>query len=179
METTQRDGVLISLEGISGCGKTYIVTKLQASLREIPLTFIKEVADRKGDGLDLRIITLLSNSQDRFFRMGAPLTETFLLLALKMYDFEAMISPTLTQGGIVVEDRSIDTIAVYQSLLLWPHDQERWLAAANTIYDQATAWRRPPDITFLLEDDFNTALCRAQQRSKRSFNSDEVTVLRN
>lgn len=179
MDTTQHDGILASLEGISGCGKTYFVAKLQAALKETPTTFIKEVTNRQGNGLDLRIITLLSNSEDRFFRMGVPRTETFLLLALKMYDYEALISPTLAQGGIAIEDRSLDTIAVYQSILLWPHNQERWLETANMIYDQATHWRRPPDITFLLEDDFDMALVRAQQRSKRTFNSDEVAILRN
>ena len=178
MSATQHNGVLASLEGISGSGKTYFIAKLQQALRDSSPTFIKEVADRQGDGLDLRIITLLTNSEDRFFRMGAPRTETFLLLALKMYDFEALIAPALARGDMVIEDRSLDTIAVYQSLLLWPHHQERWLETANTLYDQAARWRRPPDITFLLEDDFDTALRRAQMRSQRAYNSDEVAILR-
>lgn len=178
METAPREGLLVSLEGISGCGKTYLSAKLHAALKEFPTTCVQEIAERRGDGLDLRIIALLHHSQDRFFRMGAPLTETFLLQALKMYDFEALIAPVLTQGSVVIEDRSLDTIAVYQALMLWPQQQERWLGTAQTLYEQAAHWRRPPDVTFLLEDDFDTALARAQQRSTRRFNVDEVTVLR-
>lgn len=175
--TSAHESILISFEGISGCGKTYFIGKLHTALKDLPTTSVQEVTDRRGDGLDLRILSLLSTSQDRFFRTGAPLTETFLLLALKMYDFEACIAPLLAQGGMVIEDRSIDTIAVYQALLLWPQQQERWLTTAHLLYEQAAQWRRPPDITFLLEDDFHTALARAQQRSGRRFNQDEVTVL--
>lgn len=170
-------GLLVSLEGISGVGKSYCISKLQASLRDLAPSCVKEVMDRQGDGLDRRIIRLLTDSEDRFFRMGAPITETFLLLSLKMYDYEALIAPILAQGGIVIEDRSLDTIAIYQSLLLYPAEQDCWLLSANTLYDQASRWRRPPDLTFLLEDDFDMALSRAAQRAKRPFNRDEVGVL--
>ncbi|MEO6890602.1 MAG: thymidylate kinase [Ktedonobacteraceae bacterium] len=176
---TPHNGIVVSLEGISGCGKTYFVAQLQQALGTPSPVCIQEVADRQGDGIDLRILTLLGGSEDRFFRMGTPRTETFLLLALKMYDYEAVIAPALAQGRIVIEDRSIDTIAIYQSLMLWPHDQSQWLTTARTLYEQATRWRRAPDLTFLLEDDFTTSVGRAQQRSQRIYNADEVTVLHN
>jgi len=172
-------GILASLEGISGCGKTFFMTKLHEELRNIPATLVGEIMDRRGEGLDQRIIMALSHTSDRFFRTGLPRSETFLLLALKMFDYETTIAEALDKGKIVVEDRSIDTIAVYQSIILCPGCPDQMVNTANEIYALAAKWRRPPDITFLIEDDFDTMMSRAQKRIGRTFTNDELDILRN
>lgn len=110
-------GVLCSLEGISGVGKSYLAHILKEVMVDVPVTFVSEVVDRHGRELDREIIAVLAASKDRFFRGGKPLTETFLLLALKMFDFETCIAPFLAEGHVVIEDRSLDTIAIYQALI--------------------------------------------------------------
>jgi len=172
-------GILASLEGISGCGKSYFVSKLREEFRDTNVTFIVEVSDRTGEKLDQRIIEALSQTNDRFFRVGVPRTETFLILALKLFDYETAIVEALKKGAIVIEDRSIDTIAVYQSIMLCPGQPDRMLDTANDIYKLAAKWRRPPDITFLIEDDFATAIGRAQTKLGRTFTDDELDILRN
>jgi dTMP kinase len=174
----QITGIDVSLEGISGCGKSYVLSRLREALQDVPITFIEEIEDRESAGLDQGIAALLRKSGDRFFRSGHPKTETLLLLALKAYDAETEIAPALAAGNIVLEDRGIDTIAIYQALVLHPFDPEQQLREANRLYDFATQWRQPPHITFLLEDEFATSLERAQQRAAHNYSAQEVALLR-
>jgi dTMP kinase len=171
-------GILCSFEGISGVGKSYLTNALKTLMTDVPVTFVSEVVDRCGRELDRDIIGILSASGDRFFRGGRPRTETFLLLALKMFDFEARIAPLLAEGHLVIEDRSIDTIAIYQALILHPEEPEQQLRTAREIYALASCWRQPPQVTFLIEDHFDVALARVEQREKQRLTEDEVAVLR-
>ncbi|BCL79645.1 thymidylate kinase [Ktedonobacteria bacterium brp13] len=174
----QDHGWLVSFEGISGCGKTYLIEALRSRVSIETTTFVTEVVDREGSALDREIINILAKAQDRFFRGGKPRTETFLLLALKMFDYEARIAPALATEHIVIEDRSIDTIAIYQSLLLYPEKSlEQQLEVAYEIYDLAAHWRRAPDLTFLIEDRFDVALKRVEQREGQRLAADERAIL--
>lgn len=170
-------GAICSLEGISGVGKSYLIQALRPALADLPVTYLSEVVDRTGQDLDRDIIALLAKRGDRFFRSGKPLTETFLLLALKMCDYEARIAPALAQNCIVLEDRSLDTIAVYQALILHPDSLEHQLQAARDIYEIGAQFRRPPDLTFLIEDEFEVALERIAQREQKPLAQEEVAIL--
>lgn len=177
MDDAVSHGTVCSLEGISGVGKSYLLQALRPALANLPVTFLSEVVDRTGQDLDRDIIALLARRGDRFFRSGKPLTETFLLLALKMCDYEARIAPALAQGRIVLEDRSLDTIAVYQALILHPDSLERQVEAAREIYAIGARFRRPPELTFLLEEDFSVALPRIEQREGKRLTDEEIAVL--
>jgi dTMP kinase len=172
-------GINVSFEGISGCGKSYILMKLRDVLQDVLLTIIEEIEDRQGAGLDQKIIALLGKSGDRFFRGGHPRTETLLLLALQAYEAETIIGPALAAGQTVIENRSIDTIAIYQAIILHPSESlERQLERAQQLYQFACQWRTPPQLTFLLEDDFVTAIERSQQRVARLYSLDEIALMR-
>lgn len=170
-------GLLISFEGISGVGKTYITNLLMKESNIANLVTISELSDRKQVGLDTLIVDILRSVNDDFFRTGHPITETFLILALKMHDYEKGIKSALEKGKIVIEDRSIDTIAVYQSILLHPNNSSLWLETAEKIYSVGAAWRKSPEITFLLYDDFNKTVRRAEERNGRLYADDEIELL--
>lgn len=171
-------GLLVSFEGISGSGKTYFVRKLIERLGSARVSLIKELSDRAAPGVDKSIIAALHFSNDRFLRLGVPKTETFLLLALKIFDAETAIQAGLQEGRVVVEDRSIDTIAVYQSIMLCNNDDVRSMLVARELIDLASRWRKMPDLTFLITDDFIRAISRAEERSQRPFSEDELEILR-
>jgi dTMP kinase len=177
MENRASRGAICSLEGISGVGKSYLIQALRPALADLPVTFLSEVVDRTGQDLDRDIIALLAKRGDRFFRSGRPLTETFLLLALKMCDYEARIAPALAQNHIVLEDRSLDTIAVYQALILHPDSLERQREAAREIYAIGARFRRPPALTFLIEEDFSVVLPRIALREGKPLTEEEIGVL--
>jgi thymidylate kinase len=174
------NGVVASLEGIRGSGKSYILSRLREALQGVPVTFVEEVEDRGSCDLDQSIVTLLRkhSAGDHFFRSGHPHTETLLLMALKAYDGEERITPALSAGTIIIEDGGIHTFAVYQALLFDPSDPKKQLEAANMLYRLACQWRPPSDVTFLLEEEFATALERTQQRSASSYTPKEQAFLR-
>src|SRR5690349_6668837 len=117
-------GNLLSIEGISGCGKTYLLNLLKNKCPEA--IFVAEASDRKHARLDRHILAGLQCTDDQFFRTGHARTETVLLIALKTFDFESCCEPGLLQNKVVWEDRSLDSIAVYQSILNHPHNVHKW-----------------------------------------------------
>lgn len=171
-------GLLVSLEGISGVGKTYYEKLLHKSLQNEKVLFLSEITDRTGSNLDNKIITTLKSTKSKFFDSGFPLTETFLLLALKMFDYENIIRDALDKNYIVIENRSIDTIAIYQAILLCSDNGQEILTKMINIFDLAARYRKVPDITFLLVDDFNVSVKRAENRDNYKYTKKELYVLK-
>ena len=173
----QAQAINVSLEGISGCGKSYILSKLRERLADLPVTFLEEVEDRESRGLDQGIVALFKQHADRFFRGGHPQSETLLLMALKAYDAEVNVAPALAAGHIVIEDRSVDSVAVYQAVILHPGEPERQIETAHRIYHATCQWRVAPRVTFLIQDDFATSVERAQRRIAHTFAPNELALL--
>jgi dTMP kinase len=167
-------GPLVSIEGISGVGKSYLTSRL-VSAGEIAA--IGEFSERLsgaertlGDGLLHALITEAHG--EHFLRSGHPGTETLLLIAVKTFDYDQCL-PLLTQGRTVIEGRSLDSIAVYQSLITHGDNFDRAYADANAILTLAAQWRPLPDLTILIIDDVATAVGRAETRDRRRFSDEQ------
>jgi dTMP kinase len=175
----RRDGLLVSVEGISGVGKTHLTTLLLDRLPDKyrPL-LIQEFSQRTGSGghdlgRDLLRSLIDAAGGDHFLRGGHPGTETLLLLAIKMFDYEAQAVPTLRRGRLVLEGRSIHSTAVYQSLIANPHDDGVAYRHAHDILALAERWRPLPDLTVLLTDDVDIALQRAERRDGTAYTAEQ------
>ncbi len=175
-------GPLVSVEGISGAGKTSLtklaITQLAAAGHQV--TGINDFTARGAtEGADLGrdfLHALIGAADgDRFLRGGHPHAETLLLLAIKTYDYEATTQATGV-GQITIDGRSLDTTAVYQSVLMYPGDDEAALEQARHILRLAGQWRPLPDLTILICGDAELALERASQRDQRPFTSEERLV---
>lgn len=172
-------GLDVSLEGISGCGKSYVLKQVYEALQDHLVIALEAIDERQEQGLDQAILGVLRKSGDRFFRSGHPRCDTALLVALLVYDAEHTIEPALTAGQIVLEDRSVDTFAIYQALILFPlATDEQLLDEANRLYERICQWRRAPDLTFLLVDDFMTTARRAQERAAGTYTPKDMALLR-
>jgi len=162
-------GHLISIEGLNGVGKTYLTSRVvdAASERGQPPLVVEEFSRRADGGSDLgrRLLRTLITASDgeRFLRAGFPRSETLLLLAIKMHDFETTL-PALLAGRTVIEGRSIHSTAVYQSLIMNPDDDQAAAELAGCILDSTARWRPLPDLTIVLTDDVAKAVGRAQDR---------------
>lgn len=178
---TQLKGLDVSLEGISGCGKSYVFKQVYETLQdqECLVAALEAIDERQEHGFDQAILGLLRKSGDRFFRSGHPRMDTALLVSLLVYDAEHTIEPALAAGQIVLEDRSVDTVAIYQALILFPlANDEQLLAEANQLYERICQWRKPPDLTFLLVDDFMATARRAQERAAGAYTPKDMALLR-
>ena len=169
--------LLVSIEGINGVGKTYLTQHLLPLLPG-PVMALDGFTERaRSDKPDLgRAIlrALITDSDaDPFLRSGHPGAETLLLLAIKTYDWEEHCEPALHCGKIVIEGRSLHSIATYQALILDAHSDQGPLKEALELIDLARAWRPMPDLTLLVLDRVEAAIARLERREGRSCTADE------
>jgi dTMP kinase len=169
-------GRLISLEGLNGVGKTYLTTRVAAADHDQPPLVVEGFSRRPDhdDDLGRRLLrTLVTASHgDRFLRAGFPKSETLLLLAIKMHDYETTL-PALRAGRTVIEGRSIHSTAVYQSLIMNPDDDGAALVLAGQILDSTGRWRPLPDLTIVITDHVKAAVGRAEARDGVSYTAEQ------
>lgn len=177
-------GRLISIEGLNGVGKSYLTERVAdaISTRGEQAPLVLEEFSRRTDGnsdLGRRLLRTLvtASNNERFLRGGYPASETLLLLAVKMHDYETVL-PHLSTGRMVIEGRSIHSIAVYQSLITHPGDDEAAFDYANTILDLAAGWRPLPDLTIMLIDEVDAAIRRAEHRNQAPFTPEQWEIHR-
>jgi len=155
----------ITLEGIEGVGKTHLVGLLGSRLGCRAMV-LREVTDR-AETLASQVIAALSQAGDLWLRTGHPAAETLALLALKISEYESQQAGHDTRAEIVIEDRGVDSVALYQAAILAdpqaPVEQVHTLA--QQIYATAARWRPLPDRTLLLVDDFDVCVARFEQRT--------------
>lgn len=181
-DATRRRGRLISIEGISGVGKTYLTSQVLARHPSRDrLIVLDEFSKRSHTGSDLGrdlLRALISGARgDPFLRGSHPGAETLLLLAIKVFDYESGCATALAEGHTVIEGRSVHSIAVYQSLITHA-DDEAAHQQAQVILDMAATWRPLPDLTILIIDDVTTAIRRAETRDDMRY-TDEHWQLHN
>ncbi len=154
----------VCVEGPNGVGKTYLARALAARLGP-DCQLLTELTDAQGEHVPAQVIGALSAAGDAFLRTGHPLTETFALLALKVREHE-LVTQMIAPPAIVLEDRGIDTVAIYQAaIMLGEHatEDETW-TLAQQIYQTAARWRPLPDLTLLITDDLDDCWRRWAER---------------
>ena len=104
------EGILISLEGPDGAGKT---TQIKLLAEAAGKAGLKTVSVREPGGTPLGDAVRSVLLDSRFAEM-TPLTEVFLYAAARAQLFEQVIEPCLRQGMLVVCDRFIDSTLAYQ-----------------------------------------------------------------
>jgi dTMP kinase len=171
-------GRLISIEGLNGVGKTYLTARVvdATAARGQPPLVVEEFSRRSDSGSDLgrRLLRILLTAAqgEPFLRAGFPKSETLLVLAIKMHDFETTL-PALLTGRTVIEGRSIHSTAVYQALIMNPDDDAAAQTMAGQILDTAARWRPLPDLTIIITDDTETSIKRAETRDGISYTAEQ------
>ena len=79
-------------------------------------------------------------------------------------------------GQIIIDGRSRDTTAVYQSVLMHSSDDQAALEEARRILHLAGQWRPLADLTILISGGTKLALDRASQRDQRPFTPEERLI---
>lgn len=170
--------VWVSLEGVNGVGKTRLASHLAERLTGRART-LSELTDGGGDPASSAVIAALSSDRS-FLRTGHPLTETMALLALKVRERERVAALT-DPPEIVIEDRGIDTVALYQAVIGSGNDDttpdDVLHAAAERVYAAAAPWLPMPDLTVLLRDDIAACERRFAERDGRPPAQDERRII--
>jgi dTMP kinase len=149
-------GLLITFEGVEGCGKSTQAQLLFDSLRDRGYkVFITR--EPGGTAVGKKIRELVLNKE---FDGMANVTELFLYLADRAQHVQTVIRPHLADGGIVVCDRFADSTLVYQGY--GREIDKDFIRKANLI----AAGRIVPDLTFVFDIDSATGLKRASATHK-------------
>lgn len=142
MSATAR-GMLISLEGVEGAGKSTLADGLQERLAEAGAV-VRRTREPGGTSLGeaVRAVVL-----DATHGEVSPWAELFLMLAARAQLVRELVEPALARGEVVLCDRYADASTAYQGA-----GRELGLEAVQELNRRATGGRFP-DLTFLLDLD--------------------------
>jgi len=105
----EKKGIIVSFEGIDGCGKTTQAKLFCKYLDKQGLDYVL-LNEPGGTYTGERIRKILLDSKSKI----QPLSELFLYLASRTQLVEELIKPCIEKGKIVVLDRYIDSTTAYQ-----------------------------------------------------------------
>jgi dTMP kinase len=149
-------GVLVSLEGSEGCGKSTQIVRLAAKLQEMGRDVVT-VREPGGTEIGEQIRSLIVHNT-KGDEMCAE-TELLLFAAARAQLVRQVIAPALTRGAIVLTDRFLDSSTVYQgigrNLALDPVDRINRFAVGNVM----------PNLTIVIDVPTEVSLARIRQRA--------------
>jgi dTMP kinase len=153
MKKNIRDGLLISVEGVDGSGKSSFCALLEKRLSSDFSIILTKEPGGTTLGKSLRNLLLHSNEE-------CDSKAQFLLFAAdRAQHFSEIVIPALKNNMIVISDRMADSSLVYQGYVKkLPLDL---LKSINTWAMQ----QRKPDITFFLDVDEKTVFERMTLRN--------------
>ncbi len=154
-------GLLITLEGPEGSGKSTQIRHLASALRR---SGYRVIQTREPGGTSvaeaIRNTLLLSSSREPI----TPEAESLLILAARSQHVTHLIAPALNRGAIVLCDRFSDSTFAYQGFAR--KLSLTWLQAVNRVATKGLS----PDLTLLLDVPVSIGLARrrnAQAKQNR------------
>ena len=150
----KKSGLLITFEGIDGCGKSIQVKELTKHLRQQGHEFIV-LREPGGTKIAEKIRTILLEKSEE---MVSPIAEFLLFSAARAQLTKQVIIPQLNQGKIVILDRFYDSSSAYQG-----YGRGIDLDFIDRVNRMAT-YGVEPDVTFFLD----ISLEEMAQRMKKS-----------
>jgi dTMP kinase len=170
--------MLIAFEGLPGAGKTTQGRLLTTRLRDagVPVTYLPDNLTRPAEPLGQTLLELF-DSGDPFARHDSVLTDTSLAAALRADILATHITPALTAGHVVVEDRGLHTMYSYSLATLRqrhrvpPDPAIAWLRAVGALAGRGAdhaVWLRLPA---------EHAIARATARQGHPYRTEQVSYL--
>ncbi|RHZ35528.1 dTMP kinase [endosymbiont GvMRE of Glomus versiforme] len=154
---------LITIEGIDGCGKSTLADKLHQKIANSLLT-------REPRGTELgRIVHDLTDKQinkDRPSTITNTWTYWFLYAAAQTEHVNTVIKPAWEKGQVVISDRYIDSMFVYQGKL--------GITKISEVLEK-TIQTPLPNLTFVLDIEVKKARERLNKRQNKNTNWDNLS----
>lgn len=157
-------GVLITLEGIDGSGKSTAAGELSSLLHELmPDRRVVLTAEPSQGEVGKILRAQLSIADETGVSTFRIVEELFLFMADHADHLSKLVRPSLDRGAIVICDRYADSTVAYQGVTLRGivPDPLQW------IRDIHRPWNLVPDKTLIFTLDPSQALKRVQSRRER------------
>lgn len=149
-------GILISLEGGEGGGKTTQAVLLREKLEQAGREVIS-VREPGGTVISEQIREVVLSSKNQGI---TDLTEVLLFQAARAQIYQEVVIPALTAGKVVIMDRTRDSSVVYQGMVRGVGRSK--IEKLNDISTQKTV----PHLTLLLDVSVKTGLARRADSGK-------------
>ena len=154
-------GLLISIEGPDGAGKTTVLEALLPRLREVYPAQVVTTREPGGVAIAEQIREVILDVDNT--AMDAK-TELLLYIAARRQHLVEKVLPELEKGNMVIMDRFIDSSVAYQGAGRGLNKTEiAWLNAYATDGHK-------PDVTLLFDVDSETGLERIAANGEREVN---------
>ncbi|MCI0546179.1 MAG: dTMP kinase [Candidatus Rokubacteria bacterium] len=150
-------GVLITVEGVEGSGKSTQCRRLGEHLRARGLEVVL-TGEPDGTALGLAIRRLFEGE-----KIPTPLAQSFLFMAARQQHVSQLIRPALERGAAVICDRYADATLAYQG-----YGQGLDLQTIRELNALATGGVTP-DLTVLLDLDPRQGMARIDGRPLDAF----------
>lgn len=151
-----KNGLLLTIEGIDGSGKTTLAHNLYAHLTALGYpTILTREPGATDFGKQIRAIV---QSQAGTI---APESEYLLFAADRAHHFKEIVIPALTSGKIVISDRMADSSVVYQG---YGRGLDKEMI---TTINRWTMQGITPDITIYVQVSPETAMHRITARNEK------------
>jgi len=153
-------GKFITFEGLDGSGKSTQIAKLARGLRARGLSVITtREPGGTTTGENIREVILHSATSGL-----SPYAEMALMFASRAQHIHQVILPALAEGQVVLCDRFTDSTEAYQG-------GGRKLGSKPVLQlHELLCGGLQPDLTILLDNDFNLTVERARQRNRQHKN---------
>ncbi len=102
-------GVLVTVEGVEGSGKSTQTARLALYLRGRGIEVV-QTSEPDGTPLGCRVRALFEADGPT----PTPLTQTFLFAAARQEHVTRVVAPALARGAVVISDRYTDATVAYQ-----------------------------------------------------------------
>ena len=171
-------GKLITIEGISGSGKTYYFNKLKEKYKDDSrVMFNGEITDGNHENYGSKIFEILFATKSRFFDIGNPKAEALLIAAKQAFDEDNFILPMLEEDKIIISDRGFDTICIIEGIMFTRRYGGKLEDNVDMMYSTLSHFNRIPDLTIVLDGDFLRAIDKAEARDKIPYTKEERDIL--
>lgn len=148
-------GLLITMEGPDGSGKTMQMDLLEQALREQGYQVVRS-REPGGTPIGEAIRSIILNPE---YAEMDPMTEAILYAASRAQHVAEKIKPALERGDIVLLDRFLDSSLVYQGI-----GRGMTIETIEAINRFATGGLQP-DATFMVYIDYEEGLRRKQKQN--------------
>ena len=161
-------GLLISIEGPDGAGKTTVLEALLPRLKEVYAGQVITTREPGGVAIAEQIREVILDVNNTTMEAK---TELLLYIAARRQHLVEKVQPALAQGDMVIMDRFIDSSVAYQGAGRGLNQEEiTWL---NTY---ATDGYKP-ELTLLFDVDSETGLARIAANGQREVNRLDLEAL--
>jgi dTMP kinase len=148
-------GILISIEGIDGAGKSSLVSNFVTLLNK---NHFDTIATKEPGGTPIgKVLRQILQTQEAPL---CPIGQYLLFAADRAEHFSSIVIPALQQKKIVISDRMNDSSIAYQG-----YGNGLSVDMVKSI-DRWTMQNHTPDIVFYIKIDLETALDRIKSRGE-------------